>query len=316
MNVPGVCGFQYETLRDRVGHLPDNRRWELQRIARILFDEFVNAQKGKLSAKNKGGRILKLVLFGPCAQETPTGDCRGDCRYEYYLLVVVNTKNFAAPRFWNNAAEGLLRELTVTGRLATPVNFIVHSIMDLNDHLAHDRPYFVDIVRDGIMLYEMPGFPLVTPRALDPKVAKTEMGGVFDHWFPSASHRFELAKEAIGRGYSRDAAFDLHQTVERLYHCILQVLAHYSPKTHRLTFLRAHAERVAPLLTTVWPSDSRFAKQCFTRLERAYVEARYSRGYEISDEELAWLSERVEVLRKTVAAICSAHLDAFDSART
>ncbi|NTE91050.1 HEPN domain-containing protein [Agrobacterium tumefaciens] len=309
-----------------MGHLPKNRRRELQRIVRILFDEFAEAQKGKLSDRNRGGRILKLVLFGPYAgagADPYTGGDRGADMAggegggpsEYNLLVVVSTKTFAAHRFWNNAAERFLLELTVTGHLATPVNFIVQSIMDLNDQLAQDRPFFSGIVRDGVMFYEAPGFPLAEAKPLNPQARRADVRRQFGHWYPAAANRFELAKEAIARGYGREAGFDLHQTVERLYHCVLHVLTLHSPKSHRLAFLRAHAERVAPLLTTVWPSDSRFARQCFTRLDRAYVEARYSHRYELTDEELAWLTERVEALRKTVASICSAHLDGFNRAR-
>lgn len=317
MNSPtGVCGVQYETLPEGLHHLAGNRRRELQRIARILFDEFDDAQKGKLSAKNKGGRILKLVLFGPYAGPYTKGDRggKGGDHPGYNLLVVVSAQTFAAPRFWNNAAERFLRELTITGHLATPMNFIVHSIMDLNDQLARGRPFFVDIVRGGIMLYETPGYPLSEPKPLDPALAKAEALRRFDDWFPSATRRFELAKEASRRGYGREAAFDLHQTVERLYHCILHVLTLHSPKSHRLTFLRAHAERIAPRLIEAWPSGDRFARQCFTSLDRAYVEARYSHHYGISGEELAWLAERVAILWETVAAICEAHLDGFSRA--
>jgi uncharacterized protein len=31
------------------------------------------------------------------------------------------------------------------------------------------------------------------------------------------------------RGYDKEAAFALHQAAERLYHCVLLVLTHYSP---------------------------------------------------------------------------------------
>lgn len=304
------------TLAERLDHLPGNKRRELERVARILFDEFEDAQKGKLSEKEKGGRILKLVFFGPYARGDWGEDGISDDRSGYNLLVVVTTKTFADPRFWNRATDRFLRELTVTRHLATPVSFIVHSIMDFNNQLAHGRPFFVDIARDGILLYETPGFPLAKPKPLDPEAAKAEMRRHFDHWFSSATHRFELAKEAMGRGYNREAAFDLHQTVERLYHCTLHVLTLYSPKSHRLTFLRTHAERIAPMLVEVWPSGSRFAEQCFARLDRAYVEARYSHHYEITGEELAWLVERVTMLQETAAAICTAHLNGFDCAGT
>ena len=85
-------------------------------------------------------------------------------------------------------------------------------------------------------------------------------------------------------------------------------MALYSPKSHKLTFLRSQAERIAPLLIDIWPRDSRFAKRSFTRLDRAYVDARYSPAYEITGEELAWLVERVTILQETVAAICAEHL--------
>lgn len=48
--------------------LPSHKRQELERVARILFDEFEDAQKGKLSDKHKNGRILKLILFGSYAR--------------------------------------------------------------------------------------------------------------------------------------------------------------------------------------------------------------------------------------------------------
>ncbi len=56
------------TLPERLTHLPDRKRRELERVASILFDEFEDAQKSKLSDKEKKGRILKLVLFGSYAR--------------------------------------------------------------------------------------------------------------------------------------------------------------------------------------------------------------------------------------------------------
>ncbi|WP_247644480.1 MULTISPECIES: HEPN domain-containing protein [Brucella] len=297
------------TLSERLRDLPENRRRELERISRILFHEFKEAQKGRLADKEKSGRILTLVLFGSCAHGCRVGACKGNNRCEYNLLVVVSTKTFADPRFWDGAKDCLQRELTVTKSLATPVNFIVLSIMDLNNQLVHGWPFFVDIARTGLILHDTPGFPLVKPRTLDLEGARAAMRQHFDHWFPSATHRFELAKEAMGRGYNREAAFDLHQTVERLYHGTLRVLTLHSPKSHRLAWLRTHAERVAPRLIAVWPRDSRFAQQCFARLERAYVEARYMHQYEITAEELAWLVRRVTALQETAAAICEEHFD-------
>ena len=298
------------TLPERLAHLPDRKRRELERAAQILFGEFEDSLKTKLSEKGRRGRILKLILFGSYARGDWVEDRKSGYRSDYDLLVVVNYETFGEQyESWEKAAERFLQELTITRRFSAPVNFIVHTYQDLNDQLAHGRPFFVDIARDGIVLYEAPGFPLVEPKPLEPEVAKAEARRHFDHWFPNAARRFELAQEAMRRGYDKEAAFDLHQTVERLYHCVLTVLTLYSPKSHKLTFLRSQAERIAPQLIEVWPRDTRFAKRCFTRLDRAYVGARYSPAYEITGEELTWLVDRVTALQEAVAPICAGRLD-------
>ncbi len=56
-----------------------------------------------------------------------------------------------------------------------------------------------------------------------------------------------------------------------------------------------------------------FRKRCFSRLDRAYVGARYSPAYEITGEELAWLVDRVTALQEAVGPICAGKLDSPDS---
>ena len=105
------------TLSDRLDHLPERKRRELQDAARILFEEFEAAQKGKLSDKRKGGRILKLILFGSHARGDWVDDHTTGYHSDYDLLVVVDNEWFTDPHdFWERAEERLLRELTVTGR--------------------------------------------------------------------------------------------------------------------------------------------------------------------------------------------------------
>src|SRR3546814_18372992 len=58
----------------------------------------------------------------------------------------------------------------------------------------------------------------------------------------------------------------------------------YSPKTHNLNRLRDLAEELEPSLKDVWPRETRFEKRCYALLRDAYVKARYSRSYHISQE--------------------------------
>ena len=45
----------------------------------------------------------------------------------------------------------------------------------------------------------------------------------FDEWFPSAPGFYEQATHAREKGRNKIAAFELHQSAERLYHACLLV---------------------------------------------------------------------------------------------
>ena len=296
-------------MRTALDHLPAAKRRELEQVTRILFDEFEDAIKTKLSAKRKAGRILKLILFGSYARGDWVEDRANGYISDYDLLVVVNFEAFTdLQSWWGPADDHFVRALTVTRQLDTPVNFIVHSLRDLNGQLGRGQPFFTDIIRDGIALYEAADHPLAAPKALSPEERRAEAQRHFDHTTPLAAHALKLAKDSIVDGVLPDAAFLLHQAVERAYRGLLLVLTLYSPKSHRLTVLRSLAENLDSRLIAAWPRDTRFARRCFARLQRAYVDARYSPEYEITAEELAWLIERVRVLHDLVAAIGGEYL--------
>ena len=292
------------TLTDHIEHLPDRKRRELARIFEILFAEVERFRAGKLSAKRHAGKILKVILYGSYGRGDWVEDHLSGYRSDYDLLIVVNSKSFAEePELWDGVEERLLTE-QIAHRIETPVMPIVHTLADVNDQLSRGRPFFVDIARDGIPLYEQPGHPLAQPKPLTAEDENAEARQHFERWFPSASHRLDIAGTALERDLYLEAAFDLHQATERLYHCALLTLTLYSPKSHRLKILRSQAEGVDNRLIEAWPRDSRFSRRCFELLSRAYVEARYSSKYTITNEELALLVERVKVLQELVKAVC------------
>jgi HEPN domain-containing protein len=126
--------------------------------------------------------------------------------------------------------------------------------------------------------------------------------------------RYKLAQFAIQEGLLKDAAFDLHQTAERLYHCVLLVCTFYTPHVHNLMFLRTQAERLDRRLVDAWPRDNKQDRARFEKLKDAYVKARYSKHYRISEEELTWLGERVEDLGRVVHTICTDRIAELEAA--
>ena len=169
-------------------------------------------------------------------------------------------------------------------------------------------------MRDGIVLFGDPGHPFVEPQPLSPQQALDETRAFFDEWFESASRRHELATDALRKGYLKEAAFDLHQATERLYQCLFLVRTLYTPKTHNLNRLRALAEDMEPSLKQVWPASNRDEKRAHARLREAYIKARYSREYRITEAELEWLGTRVELLKGLVETACRVRLETLEKA--
>jgi len=218
--------------------------------------------------------------------------------------------------YWAKAEDHLLREYAISHRLSAPVNFIVHSLADVNKRLRLGRYFFTDIVRDGIALYEAPGLPFDQPKKLKPDEALREAQAYFDEWYPSAGGFLRNARYAVADGDNKLAAFLFHQAAERSYHCLLLVTTLYSPKSHKLNFLRSQAEQLDSRLTEVWPRETKFEQRCFDLLRRAYVEARYSPHYTITAEELAWLGERITQLHAMVKQACEERIAALTVAAT
>jgi len=297
-------------MRTGLEHLPPTKRRELERVVEILFAEFQDAIVLGTQQHKRLGRILKIILYGSRARGEGVDDPIGGYVSDVDLLVVVNHERLTdMVEYWSKAEDHLMREQTISHKLTAPVSLIVHSLADVNGQLQRGRPFFMDIVRDGIALYEAPGHPFVQPEPLAPAEMLKEAQGYLDYWLPMAAHARQLADTSIANGVYRDAAFMLHQATERAYHGLLLVLTLYSPKSHKLNFLRSQAEQLDGRLAAAWPRGTKVQQRCFELLRRAYVDARYSPHYKITAEELAWLGERVAALLGLVKTICEERLD-------
>jgi predicted nucleotidyltransferase/HEPN domain-containing protein len=302
-------------MRTDLDHLPAAKQRELERVVQILFEEFDEARALATQDWKKKGRILKIILYGSYARGGWVDEPHTAKGYQsdFDLLIIVNDKRLTdRVEYWAKAEERLNRELAITKTLKTPVNFIVHTLHEVNDGLAYGRFFFMDVARDGIAIYQSEDSELAEPKPKTPDQALAMAREYYDEWMPAAMSRFRLANVAINEGLLKDAAFDLHQTTERLYHCVLLVCTFYTPHVHNLAFLRTQAERLDRRLTYVWPTDTRKDRAMFEKLKDAYVKARYSKHYRISAEELAWLGACVEELGRVVQAICEERIQMLE----
>lgn len=293
-------------MRTDIDHLPAAKQRELERIVEVIFEEFRDAT-GNATGPRKGARILKIVLFGSHARGDWVDATLSANQYksDYDILVIVSQKELTdRAAYWAKAEERLIRAYTIEKTLRTPVNFIVHSLHEVNDGLAHGRLFFMEVAKDGIALYEADDRELTTPKPKTPQQALDAAREYFEDWMPQAASAQKGFLFFLSQHEHRDAAFMLHQATERLYSGLLLTLTFYAPHNHNIAFLRSLAEGLDRRLYGIWPEATHAERAKFQKLKEAYTKARYSRHYRISEEELAWLGERVEELGRVVHQVC------------
>jgi predicted nucleotidyltransferase/HEPN domain-containing protein len=284
-------------MRTDLDHLPQAQQDELKRVVSILMEEFDAVTTRATQPWKRNGKIYKIILFGSYARDDWVDEPENGYQSDFDLLIVVSHKDLTEiADYWYVAEDRILRDAAI----ARPVNIIVHSIDEVNQALKRGEYFWVDIARDGIALYELPRHELATPMPLTPADAHAMAQGYFDKWFESADQFLHLAQEAISKGWTNVAAFQLHQTTERLYICFLLVRTLYFPRSHNIKFLRSLAEDKEPHLIEAWPRATKIERRRFELLKRAYVEARYSPNYEITTDDLEALTAGVGQLRELV----------------
>ena len=294
-------------MRTDLDHLPAAKRRELERVVQILFEEFQDATAIATSDWKKQARILKVILYGSYARGGWVDEPHTAKGYQsdFDLLIIVNHHKLTdRAEFWSGAEDRFNRELAITRALRTPVNFIVHTLHEVNDGLSQGRYFFMDIARDGIALYQSDDRDLADPKPQTPTQALALAKEYFDEWLPSAQEFYETAQFARTRRWTKKAAFLLHQAAESYYHLILLVCVSYTPHVHNLGFLRTQAERIDRRLFNVWPRKARRERAMFQKLKESYVKARYSKSFRINEDELTWLDARIEELGRIVEVVC------------
>lgn len=293
-------------MRTDLDHLPPAKQRELERVVQILTAEFDKVTARSTQPWRRNGKIYKIILFGSYARDDWVDEPENGYQSDFDLLIVVSHRDLTEiADYWYVAEDKILRDPAIE----RPVNIIVHSIDEVNQALKRGEYFWVDIVRDGIALYELSGHPLATPMPLTPADAYEMANEYFKHWLPSADQFIAHGTDAAERGWLSKAAFELHQATERIYICFLLVRTLYFPRSHNIKFLRSLAEDNEPRLIDAWPRATKLDRRRFELLKRAYVEARYSASYEIGSGDLDALTASVRRLRDIVEEVSRERLD-------
>ena len=288
-----------------IDHLPPIQQGELERVKQLLMAEFSEAISRATQPWKKNGKILKIILFGSYSRDDWVDEPANGYQSDFDLLIIVSHEDLTdIADYWYVAEDKIQHDASI----ARPVNIITHTLEEVNQSLKRGEYFWVDIARDGIVLYELPGNALTASMPLTPADAYEMAAGYYREQSRSLDQWIELVDYSIGRiasdaSWSKKAAFNLHQAAETAYACFLLVRTLYFPRSHNIKFLRSLAEDKEPRLIDAWPRKSRPDRRRFELVKRAYVEARYSASYEISVDELAAIATSVRSLRNIVEQV-------------
>lgn len=153
-------------MRSDLDHLPAVQQRELVYVTNVLLEGFEKATARRSQAWCRGGKVFKIILFGSYARNDWVDEPENGYQSDYDLLIIVSHPDLTdIAEYWYEIEERILRN----PRVRRLVNIIVHTLDEVNRALTRGEYFWTDIARDGILLHDMPGHALASPRPLTPE---------------------------------------------------------------------------------------------------------------------------------------------------
>ncbi len=282
-----------------LSHLPVHKRAELRAIAKVICETIPTHM---------------VILFGSYARGSWVEDVytEGHTTYEYKsdydILVVPKDPRDAYRRGTEDKFESQIAKAHAS---KTWVNIILHDIDFLNNKIEFGEYFFADIYKQGIMLFDSGETKLAKPRKLSSEERKKVAIEDYKMWINNEADFFDNFKFKLSKNRYKNAAFQLHQATEALYSTILLVYTHYKPKIHDLEKLGKQVNALEPAFLKVIPNSTPEEKRLFDLLKKAYIDARYKKGYKITKKELEYLGDKVKKLERLTRKKCKEKIESF-----
>ena len=291
-------------MKTSINYLPEQKRDDLRRIVKCVLEVLPDCEM--------------IILYGSYARNTYVDydqrieyGIRTCFMSDYDILVVTNT------RFQRHVISHILSKATdnyykgMNRNESTTVQFIDESIDDLNKAIDKNRYFYTDIKREGIMLYNSGRYKLARRR----KQNYREIKELAEEYY---NERFERGNEFLlgaifynEQGLHKMASFNLHQACENYYNSIILTFTLYSPKEHSLIKLSARAKTHSLESSKAFPRNTEEEKRLFDLLQDAYVQARYSLHFRITQEDIEALIPKVELLRDIARQCCEERIKVY-----
>jgi HEPN domain-containing protein/predicted nucleotidyltransferase len=256
--------------------------------------------------------LAKVILFGSYAR----GDhvisdkySESNTTYEYksdfdVLVVVPSDKIAKDSTLWHN----LQNKIAADKLIKTPVSLLVDTLHFVNEKIREGNYFYVDVTREGIVLYDSGEYKLIEPDNVDPEQQRKIMQTDYEFWMQKAEDFTRDYEYNMKDGVLNNAAFHLSQTAESLYCGVLLTYTGYKPKTHNIEKIEELILQFLPHFQGLYKTASQKELVAIELLQRAYIEARYSQAYKVETNQLEFLADRLQELKKHVQELCEAKI--------
>lgn len=180
---------------------------------------------------------------------------------------------------------------------------IVHSLCAVNEALEQGKPFFVNLYKNGMLVYDSSGIPLATPPPVTKAEHSADIQTKWDQHFGLAKKFLEGASYYIISDSASLAVFMLHQATEHTCIALIKTCIGYRPSTHNLNRLLALTENFSEYPSYVFPQVSQEEIDLFNTLARAYSDVRYTDTFKASIETAEILRQRVKELQEIAVTL-------------
>lgn len=297
----------FEDMKTSIDFLPPYAQRDLHELVGLIREEIED--------------VGMIILFGSYARNTfdrhDVSEDYGGGMIEFnsdYDILVVSKKRLGKSegsveaRIWDrfNARKN--------DRDTMNVQIVSESISKLNNALSEGRYFYVDVINEGVILYNSGEYTLSTPRELNFSEIRKIAEEYYADKLDDATTHFDHFQVDLSKQNYQFCAFDLHQVTECLIKAVPLVYVLYGHKEHDLKSLLNKSKRHTMELLKVFPRNTREEKRLFDLLRRAYLEARYNkRNFIVTNADINALLPKIEQLKQIVEKVCRERFDYYDS---
>ncbi len=278
-------------------HLPSGRRHDLALLAELARAEIPGLEM--------------VILFGSYARGNyVTLDVREEYgvttvfKSDYDLLLITRQRVKGGWTHFERIVDGFYKIRGKSEDFYTHPELVYMTISEFNSGIAKARPFYTDIKREGIILYDSKELKLARRRKLD----YVQIAEIAQEYFDEKSHNGGLFLDQCKDLYNKKefvmASFMLHQATENLFATTILVNTLYCEKLHNLKMLIEKVNSVKAQARKIFPYNTPEEERLFDLLTDAYVQARYNKDFRVTREDLDALIPKVEQLREITEKEC------------